>query len=92
MSCPFCSRIRAGAFEDHNSAAVAFPDGYPLSTGHMLVVPLKHEPDMYQLSASEQAGVWELVRGVRERMAQELKPDGFNIETNVGAAASWPRC
>jgi diadenosine tetraphosphate (Ap4A) HIT family hydrolase len=41
--CVFCARIDRGDVELSNDHAAAFGDAYPLSEGHTLVVPLRHE-------------------------------------------------
>jgi diadenosine tetraphosphate (Ap4A) HIT family hydrolase len=87
VTCPFCARIAAGDAEERNDSALAFPDGFPLSPGHTLIVPLRHEPDFWQLSGVEQEGMWRLVRQVRERLQRTLSPDGFNVGINAGEAA-----
>lgn len=87
MSCPFCARIVAGQIEARNTVAAAFPDGFPVSRGHTLVVPLRHEPDFFRLTQAEQDGTWQLVREVRDRLQRTLSPDGFNVGINVGRAA-----
>ena len=62
-ACPVRSatRIAAGEFVAENDLAVAFLDAYPVSPGHCLIVPRRHEPDFLALSAAEQAAVWALV-------------------------------
>jgi diadenosine tetraphosphate (Ap4A) HIT family hydrolase len=59
--------------------AVAVPDAFPVSPGHMLVLPRKHVMTIYELCRPELKAIWELVARVRERLLAEHKPDGFNI-------------
>jgi diadenosine tetraphosphate (Ap4A) HIT family hydrolase len=70
-----------------NEFAVAFFDGFPLSPGHALIIPRRHEPDFLALSEVEQAGVWALVTPVRRAIEKRLRPDGYNLGVNVGDAA-----
>lgn len=86
MSCPLCRRVAEEALES-NALAAAILDGFPVAPGHTLVVPRRHEADVFALSAEEQRALLELVGRVRERLARELAPDGFNIGINAGAAA-----
>jgi len=67
--------------------AFAFLDRFPVSDGHILVVPRRHVHSIYDLITHEQNAVWELVRLVRERLLMTLSPDGFNIGLNDGLAA-----
>jgi len=87
LTCPFCSRLTSGEVAAESDHAVAFPDGYPLTRGHTLVVPRRHVASIYELSEDEQADVWQLVARVREHVARELDPAGFNIGLNDGGAA-----
>ncbi|MEO6058164.1 MAG: HIT family protein [Gemmatimonadales bacterium] len=86
MTCPFCARLAATGAEDRNDVAAAFPDGYPVSPGHTLIAPLRHESDFFDLTDAEQDGMWRLLRQVRERLQRALSPDGFNVGINVDEA------
>lgn len=87
MSCPLCERVNAGQASEVNDLAAAIPDGFPVAPGHTLIVPRRHEADVFKLSPEETSALLQLVGLVRERLDRELKPDGFNIGINVGAAA-----
>jgi diadenosine tetraphosphate (Ap4A) HIT family hydrolase len=86
-NCVFCERIRVGGLITANDLAGAFPDAFPLTRGHTLIVPRRHEPDFLALTAEEQQAVWALVAEVRRRVNAEHRPDGYNIGVNVGEAA-----
>jgi diadenosine tetraphosphate (Ap4A) HIT family hydrolase len=66
---------------------VAIRDAYPVSEGHTLVVPSRHVTTIYELPATEQSIIWELVSEVRTRLLSDLRPDGFNIGLTDGMAA-----
>lgn len=85
--CIFCIRVQSNEFLLSNEHAVAFPDGYPLSLGHTLVVPRIHEADIFRIPHEVRAAVWRLVDEVHSRLNEELNPDGFNIGVNVLGAA-----
>lgn len=85
--CPFCARISAGQVTHQNDLAVAFPDGFPVSEGHALVVPRQHEADFFALAPAVQEAMLALLRQLQADVAGQLKPDGFNVGINVGAAA-----
>ena len=54
--CPFCARVAAGSDIIHGrAAAVAFPDDFPVSEGHVLVVPRRHLARVEDLAADEWA-------------------------------------
>jgi diadenosine tetraphosphate (Ap4A) HIT family hydrolase len=79
--------LAGGNHVAENALAVAFPDGFPLSSGHCLVVPRRHEPDFLALTSEEQAAVWALVAPVRRYVEAAWIPDGYNIGINVGESA-----
>jgi diadenosine tetraphosphate (Ap4A) HIT family hydrolase len=83
--CPFCAPPveLLGA----NELAVAFPAGYPVSPGHALIVPRRHEADFFSLTAAEQAALVALVNPVRSLLAERFAPDAFNLGVNAGKAA-----
>ncbi len=84
--CPFCRRIAEGAIIEGNDLAAAFPDGYPVSPGHMLIVPRRHIADFFQLCAEEQAAIWDLIAPVRKHIEKSYSPNGYNLGINIGAA------
>ena len=85
--CPFCERISAGAVERRTASAVSFPDGFPVSPGHTLVVPIRHEASFFALTQDDQDDLWRLACEVRDDLTRRLSPDGFNLGINDGAAA-----
>ena len=87
VGCVFCDRLRLGDFVAENDLAVAFRDAFPLSQGHCLVVPRRHEDGFLRLTPEEQAAVWALVVPVRGHIEADRLPDGYNIGINVGEAA-----
>jgi diadenosine tetraphosphate (Ap4A) HIT family hydrolase len=58
-----------------------------VSPGHSLIVPRRHEPDFFSLSAEEQAAVIALVNPVRSVLDKEFGPDAYNLGVNAGKAA-----
>jgi diadenosine tetraphosphate (Ap4A) HIT family hydrolase len=86
-SCPFCDRLEDGAFAETSEQTVAFPDAFPVTPGHHLLVPRRHVADFFQLTAEEQADLWLLLARLRDRLFREYSPDGINVGMNVGEAA-----
>lgn len=84
--CPFCDP-EASRIQMANEVAVAVFDGFPVAEGHTLVVPKRHVASLFDLSDVEQTALWRLVAQVRAGLLAGLKPDGFNVGVNDGAAA-----
>jgi diadenosine tetraphosphate (Ap4A) HIT family hydrolase len=84
--CPFCL-LQPEQLWIETEHAVAIRDAYPVSEGHTLIIPNRHVTTIYELPATEQRMIWELVAEVRTRLLTDLRPDGFNIGLNDGVAA-----
>ena len=85
--CVFCEAISRGEQFLENERAVAFADGFPLTPGHTLIVPRRHETDFFSLSRGEQAALWSLVPNVRETIERTYRPTGYNVGINSGVSA-----
>lgn len=84
--CPFCRRQDAECL--HVGPLVrAFPDAFPVSSGHTLVVPRRHVSDWFDATDEERAAMLAVVNVVRASLAREHSPDGWNLGINVGVAA-----
>ena len=86
-ACPFCERMARGESLISAPHAAALADAFPVSPGHALVVPRRHVPGYFDLSAEERTDVWQLVSEVKARLDAERSPAGYNVGINVGEAA-----
>lgn len=85
--CIFCNERRHAGALAANELAVALPAGFPVSPGHVLIVPRRHEPDFFSLTAEEQAAMIGLVNPVRTVLDEQFRPDAYNLGVNAGKAA-----
>jgi diadenosine tetraphosphate (Ap4A) HIT family hydrolase len=85
--CPFCQRLALPDLLAESDLAVAFKDGFPVSPGHALIVPRRHVADLFELTAEEQAALWQLLPEVKTRLDARHAPAGYNVGVNVGVAA-----
>lgn len=85
--CVFCRHDVRDEVLAANELAVAFPAGFPVSPGHALIVPRRHEPDFFSLGADEQAAVVALVNPVKAALDAKFGPDAYNLGVNAGTAA-----
>ena len=81
--CLFCT---ARGVTRENALAYATRDTYPVSPGHMLIIPRRHCADFFDLTPEELAACMELVLAEQRTLATEMKPDGYNVGVNVGSA------
>jgi diadenosine tetraphosphate (Ap4A) HIT family hydrolase len=87
MKCVFCERISLGKIILQTDLAVAFPDKFPVSPGHMLILPRRHEMDFFKLTEEEQTEIWGLIPLTQKHIEKRHSPDGYNIGINSGKAA-----
>lgn len=60
---------------------------YPYTTGHSMVVPYKHVPDLAACDAETLAEHIELAKRLQISLARLYKPEGFNLGMNIGRCA-----
>jgi len=86
VKCPFCNPV-AEDIVARNDLCYAFRDHYPVSRGHLLVIPFRHTPDFFSLTDAEKGAILALVTECRGLVEEKYSPDGYNIGFNVGIAA-----
>ncbi len=84
--CPFC-RLDSLDPICESPLAYAFRDAFPVSPGHTLIVPRRHVASFFDLTADEQSALLDLARRAREILQPDLRPAGWNLGLNDGAAA-----
>ena len=62
-------------------------NAYPYGSGHLLVLPRRHEPDLLALNSDESAAIWSTLRQAVAALEIAYGPDGVNIGANLGEAA-----
>ena len=60
---------------------------YPYTSGHLMVVPYKHEASLEGLGAAARAELMELAAHIMTVVGKEYNAHGFNMGVNVGEAA-----
>jgi ATP adenylyltransferase len=86
--CKFCyPNIKKRVIEESDSV-VAIKDGYPVTKGHLLVIPKRHAPEYFDLSDAERRDVDRLLKFLKQQI---IKKDpsitGYNIGINNGESA-----
>jgi diadenosine tetraphosphate (Ap4A) HIT family hydrolase len=82
--CPFC-HIKDFVLE--NRLTVAIYDKYPVSPGHLLIIPKRHVADYFDATQEELEGIRDLVKQGKVLLDRERRPDGYNIGANCREAA-----
>ncbi|MBP2098701.1 HIT family protein [Enterococcus rivorum] len=83
-TCIFCEMNK---FYIENEFAGAFFDKYPVSEGHLLIIPKNHKSDYFSLSKEEKVAIDELIIRGKKMLDRESQPSGFNIGVNCGEDA-----
>ena len=86
-SCIFCNPHKKITLLTESATAYAMFDGYPLSKGHVLVVPKRHVANYFELPFKEQSACWFMVNKVQQFLSEEFHPDGFNVGININRTA-----
>jgi diadenosine tetraphosphate (Ap4A) HIT family hydrolase len=84
--CPFCT-LPESRIVDHNELAVVINDGFPVSTGHTLIIPKRHVGSFFELNANEQHAMLALLKTTKAKLDQAHAPDSYNIGINDGPHA-----
>ena len=84
--CIFCT-IPSEKMIAQNDLCFAMKDDFPVSAGHVLIIPKRHVADYFDLTSEEVAAMQAMMKDVKSRLDAELSPDGYNIGVNVNAAA-----
>jgi len=59
---------------------------YPYNAGHLMVLPIEHKGELFELSAQARQEMMELVSISIELLKKTMKPEGFNVGLNLGIA------
>jgi ATP adenylyltransferase len=60
---------------------------YPYTSGHVMVVPVDHQPSLEKLDPSVRAEIMEMAVGFIQVLEVVYHPQGFNVGINIGEAA-----
>jgi diadenosine tetraphosphate (Ap4A) HIT family hydrolase len=84
--CPFCT-LPASRVIAADALALVLRDGYPVWSGHTLIVPRRHVASLADATGDEMRSIWALLADARRELDATLRPDGYNVGVNDGAAA-----
>ncbi|MFN9507651.1 MAG: HIT family protein, partial [Planctomycetota bacterium] len=87
MLCPFCQVDLQRIVFRHalgNANILALWDGFPVSPGHLLLVPSRHVATWFDASLEEQQALMAAIEIGKSHIEQSYKPNGYNIGINVG--------
>jgi len=60
---------------------------FPYTSGHLMVIPFIHKPNLEELDSATRAEMMELTSRCTTLLKDIYKPHGFNVGVNIGEAA-----
>lgn len=87
--CLFCDRTNQKKHEIilENDSCYARWDNFPISTGHLEVIPKNHIDSFFDLDNRQLIQLFSLLKDVKEIVQDRYKPDSYNIGLNEGKVA-----
>src|SRR5262249_46819353 len=86
LRCPFCDPPPDRVVWT-SERVVALWDLYPVSPGHLLILPLRHIETYFDADPLEQEALWKAVGEAKALLDRTHAPHGYNVGFNAGAAA-----
>ena len=92
--CVFCAILASGQPDTEThilwrhpaGKAFAILNAYPYCSGHLMVMPVRHEGALEDLSPAESEAVWQGVSEAVRALKTAYRPDGLNVGANLGRA------
>lgn len=87
-SCVMCELAVALVDEalilERNELCFAVMNAYPYTSGHLMVVPVRHEAELTGLSTEEAHAVMDMVQRSCVALQGAFAPPGINVGINIG--------
>jgi diadenosine tetraphosphate (Ap4A) HIT family hydrolase len=84
--CPFCADLD-DRIAFHGDLVLGLWDKFPVSPGHLLIVPRRHVAGWFEATADEQSAITSAIETARRIIEDKHSPVGYNIGMNLGEAA-----
>lgn len=90
--CIFCSALEKEDSAENLIAlrgqrAFVILNRYPYTSGHLMVVPIDHQPNLEELDPATRAEMMELTTRCMAVLRNIYHPQAFNMGANIGEAA-----
>ena len=87
ISCPFCILESERDVVIENEYAFAIFDKFPVSNGHLLIIPKLHCNSYFNLDIEIRNACWDIVNHGKQLLEKMYSPSGYNIGININEAA-----
>ena len=85
--CTFCDKLDKSRILFETSGWVAVYDYYPVSKGHVLLIPKEHYETYFDLPDTLKESLLYRIEDVKSILDAEFHPDGYNVGFNCGETA-----
>ncbi len=90
--CIFCPESHGRSDEERlilyrGELSMVIMNRFPYQSGHLLVAPWRHVPDLEGLTDEELLDLTKTLRRAIRVLEAEMNPDGFNVGINIGEVA-----
>lgn len=91
--CVFCRILASGESEAdrlvlwQGSWSLAILNAYPYTSGHLMVLPLRHVAGLDDLAPEEAIEMWAAAADGVRALKAAYRPEGINLGANIGRAA-----
>jgi ATP adenylyltransferase len=93
--CVFCRILGSGKPDSETHVVWRHPTGlvvallnaYPYTSGHVMVMPVRHVGELESLTAGESSALMDGLTGAVRAIKAAYRPDGLNAGANLGRAA-----
>lgn len=85
-NCVFCE-MPVSAYVIENNYFYGLFDKYPVTEGHLLIIPKRHAETLFELTEDERKALFEIMEDGKALLEKKFEPAGFNFGVNQGLAA-----
>ena len=90
--CVLCEAVTAGKDDENfivarEKHAYVIMNLYPYNSGHVMVVPYRHIPNITELTDAESLEIMQLLQRMIRALEKVSHPDGYNLGSNLGRTA-----
>lgn len=87
-TCPFCDPDRTRDKVAENATVFAMDDMFPVTPGHLLIIPRRHTADYFSMTPQERRDAEDLIIHLRNKiLSEDPTVLGFNVGINCGEIA-----
>ena len=91
--CVFCRILESGEPDEEtlvlwrDDVCFAILNLYPYTSGHLMVMPVRHVADLEDVAREEGAALWRALGDAVQALKRAYRPDGINVGANLGRGA-----